>query len=192
MLRRLVPPKNLLGDEAAMRAEVGALKRCLNQRAPSRGWAEWWEKFEDELLSRMKTRAYPIVADLEAAAAEVARRSRQSHAPNGDLIEGAAVDRMESWFRQFKSQMPSHGRATRTAALIERGVLHSERQARFYGFTLSDEQRRKSDDQTPCREEEKHHQRVMDDLHFISRQAAAHRDDVARARATVKPADYAA
>jgi hypothetical protein len=187
LLRRLSPPRHVAGNPQAMQDEVASLSRIINQRAPSQGYVEWWGKFEDELLRRMKTRAWPIVGEIEGAAQAVAAQSRQSQAPGQDAIEIAAIDRMASWFRQFNSQMPSHGRATRTAALIARGVLANEREARFYGFDLTDVQRRMSDDQAPSAAEERHHRRVMEDLQATAARIAVHREEVIRKRASVKP-----
>jgi hypothetical protein len=184
-LLRASPPRHIAGNPQAMADEAASLGRVVNQRAPSQGYSDWWAKFADELQRRMKTRAWPIVSEIEAAAAAVAAQSRQSSEPDQDLIEGEAIKRMASWFEKFKSQLPSHGRSSRTAALIAQGVLQNEREARFYGFDLSDEQRRKSDDQAPSRAEEQHDRRVMADLRAISERHAATRDEVIRNRAAM-------
>jgi hypothetical protein len=111
-------------------------------------------------------------------------------AQNDAMVEDAAIIRMTEWFSKFKSQMPGHGRDTRTAELIRRGVLRDERDARFHGFDLSPWQRERSLDQEPCREEVRHNESVLSDLRATRERMEAHAAEFAAAKRNVKPSIY--
>lgn len=168
LLDRLSPPRSIAANTDAQRAEAAALLRSILAAAPSQGWADWWGKFEDALLRRLKTRAWPILSEVDAAARDIATASRGENA-NASLNESHAIRRMVDWFGKFKNQMPGHGRASRTRAMIESGVLRNEREAKFYGFDLSADMLETAKNQPQGREESDHHERVLSDIHAINR-----------------------
>lgn len=185
ILGRLSPPRGIANSEKAMGEEVAALLKALSRCAPSQGYRDWFEKFSDALASRMKTRAWPIVSEIEAAASSLAV-PKSGSVDGADFYEVKAIDRMEEWFRKFGNQMPGHGKASRTAALINRGVLRDLEQARFCGFDLTLEQSEAARAMPMGAESQAQHNRVMADLQAITDRQAAHATEVAAKRQTVK------
>lgn len=187
LLDRRSPPQSIKANQAAQLDEIAGLVRAVIRLAPTRDYADWWGRFEDELLSRAKTRAWPTLNEMAAAAQAIRGNPGFSGDIDQDGIERAAVDRMESWFNKFNSQLPGHGKPSRTADLIRRGVLANEAEARFYGFDLTDDQRRRAHDQPACDAERRHHDRVMDDLMATRQRMEAHAAEFAAAKRNVKP-----
>ena len=188
ILGRLSPPRGLAGNDTAQSEEIKSLLRALSRCAPSQGYRDWFERFSDALASRMKTRAWPIVSEIEAAAASLALTGRSSGtgADGADYFEGKAIDRMEEWFRKFGDQMPAHGKPMRTAALINRGVLRDLELARFIGFDLTLEQSEQARAMPMGPESQANYDRVMGDLRDIQDRQFVHAVEVAANRATVK------
>ena len=193
LLGRLSPPRSIAGSERAMGEEVAALAKALSRAAPSQGYRAWFDDFADALASRAKTRAWPIVSEIEAAARAVADRSAQSSsgADNADFYEIKAVERMADWFGKFRSQMPSHGKSSRTAALIRQGVLRDLREARFCGFDLSDEQMAAAVAMPIGADEARHHNAITADLMAIAERNASIAEEIAAKRRIVKSGEAA-
>lgn len=191
-LSRFSPPRSIAGSAEAMSDEVIQITDAVARFAPRVGFQDWWPAVGTAIVQRMKTRAWPMVSEVETAC-RIATEAGRSGAASSDAVnEQAAIDRLESWFRKFGTQAPSQGRPSRTLALINRGVLRDLRHARFCGFDLTNDQTEQSRDQAPGPEEQKHHHRVMADLHAIGERMDAHRDEFARLRASVKPNESAA
>lgn len=188
-LGRLSPPRGIANSEKALGEEMAALVKALSRCAPSQGYREWFDGFSDALSSRMKTRAWPIVSEIEAAAAAVSamRHSGGSGPENADHYETKALDRMEDWFRKFHDQMPGHGKPARTVELIRRGVLRDLEQARFLGFDLTIEQSEQARSMPMGREAQANYDRVMSYLQDIQERQFAYAGEVAANRETVKP-----
>lgn len=167
LLSRLSPPRAILTNPEAQRAEVAMLLRGVLRLAPSRDYADWWGRFEDELLRRMKTRAWPISSEMDQAARGLSA-GRGETDDNDNRIEAGAISRLEDWFGKFKSQMPGHGRPERTSELIRRGVLPNERAARFHGFDLSQHARETALEQPMGDDEWRHHIAVIARLRGIA------------------------
>lgn len=188
VLGRLSPPRGIANSERAMGDEVAALAKALSRAAPSQGYRAWFEDFSDALASRAKTRAWPIVSEIEAAAKAVADRSAQSSSgpDNADYYEIKAIDRMADWFGKFHSQLPGHGKPSRTAALISRGVLRDLRDARFCGFDLSDDQMAAAVAMPMGADEARHHNTITADLMAIAERNASIAEEIAAKRRIVK------
>lgn len=188
MLGRLSPPRGIANSQQAMGEEIAALTKSLSRAAPSQGYRAWFDDFADALASRAKTRAWPIVSEIEAAARAVADRSAQtSSGPgNADFYEIKAVERMADWFRKFRSQMPGHGNPSRTAALINQGVLRDLREARFCGFELSDEQMADAFSLPMGPDEARHNNAITADLMAIAERNASIAEEIAAKRKIVK------
>lgn len=184
-LERFSPPRHIAGNPAALEQEVSQLLDAFARFAPSQGFEEWWISVTSELGRRIKTRAWPLVGEVELACQNI-RQARTGTTGEG-AIEAMILDPMETWFRRFKSQMPGYGRASRTVALIQRGVFASEREARFFGFDLSHEMRARVDAQPASRAENAHHISVMDKLDALNIRVAENAADAAAKRATVIP-----
>lgn len=185
ILGRLSPPRGLAGNDAAQSEEIKSLLRALSRCAPSQGYRDWFEKFSDALASRMKTRAWPIVSEIEAAANSLST-PQAAGADGADFYEIKAIDRMEDWFRKFGNQMPAHGKPNRTAALIRRGVLRDLEQARFLGFDLTLEQSDQARAMPMGPESKANYDRVMGNLRDIQERQFATAAEVAEKRKTVK------
>lgn len=171
LLSRLSPPLSIRANPGAQSAEVAAMLKSISRAAPPSGYGDWWPRFEESLMRRAKTRAWPILSEIEAAAASAGVQD----AGDGTQGEDAAVARMADWFGKFNNQLPGHGRPSRTAALIRMGVLPDERTARFHGFDLDEAQTARAMSQQPCRAEEQHHRRVSDALADINEAMAEQR-----------------
>ena len=193
LLGRLSPPRNIANNPAAIAEEIGALAKSVSRLAPNHGYREWFIAFSDALASRMKTRAYPIVSELEAAARDIAHQSGNvsSGAESADFYELKAVERMADWFGKFRSQMPSHGKPSRTAALVRQGVLRDLREARFCGFDLSDEQMAAAVALPMGPDEARHHNSVTGDLVAIAERNASMAEEIAAKRRIVKHGEAA-
>lgn len=186
-LERFTPPRHIAGNTDAVRQEVAQLTDAFARFAPRDGFQTWWLSVTNELVRRMKTRAWPMVAEVEIAC-QAARQLK--HGSMGeDAIEAMILDRMEDWYRRFKSQMPGYGKASRTMALIRRGVFANEREARFRGFDLSHDMKERAFNQRIGQDELTHHRRVMGDLRALSERVAANGSDAKAKHSTVIPDD---
>jgi hypothetical protein len=123
------------------------------------GYEFWWDRFEDVLLRRMKTQAWPIASEVEAAC----KASHQTSGPDKGETFASSLEETQlvEWFLKFKSQRPGLGSSRHTASLIARGILADEREARFYGFTLSPDQAERAMTQRPRMAEWNHHVAVQ-------------------------------
>lgn len=186
-LERFSPPRSIAGNPAAMAEETDQLLAAFARFAPRDGFQTWWLATTNELVRRMKTRAWPMVGEVETACQ--AARQLQQGSMGEDAIEAMILDRMEEWYRKFRNQMPGYGKASRTMALIRRGVFADEREARFYGFDLSHDMKERAFNQRIGRDELAHHRRVMGDLRALSERVAANGADAKAKRETVIPDD---
>lgn len=186
-LERFTPPRGVAGNPGQMTTEARQITEAVARFAPRTGFADWWREASTELVRRMKSRAWPLVSEVEAACRAVNDRASGGAGSSDAMVESAALDRMERWFRQFKTQMPGHGKPQRTAELIRRGVLDNERAARFHGFELSRDQNARALDQRIGQDEADHHERVTGDLRAIADRIGMNRAEAAKLRETVKP-----
>lgn len=190
LLKRLAPPMSIKADAEAQRQEIAGMMRAVSHAAPTKGYIEWWGTFEDTLRASMKTRAWPTPNEIQSAARSLAPKSAASAGTTVEgHIEDAAIQRMTSWFDNFKTQLPGHGRASRTAALVARGVILNLREARFRGFDLSHEQMQVAINQPASIEESRHHDGILFDLRAVSERLAEARHDVIARRAATIPDD---
>lgn len=189
-LERFTPPRGVAGNPVAMVDEADQIAQAFARFAPVTGFDVWWSDVTDQLIRRMKTRAWPMVSEVEAACRIVNDRAMPSiGGGHSEAVEAAAVDRMAAWFAKFRSQMPGHGKPTRTAEMIRRGVLADLREARFYGFELSGAQSKAALELPPCRAEVDHDRDVMDRLRALGDRMAPYAAEVHANRKTVKPTD---
>lgn len=190
-LLRLSPPRSIAGNERLMADEMADITAAVSRHAPQMGFSEWWPKVGTEIMARMKARSWPLVSEVETVCRHI-NGAVGAGGVSDEAKEAAAIDRMESWFRKFGDQAPSQGNPSRTMALIRRGVLRDIRHARFCGFDLTPEQMEKARDMPIGPEEQRHHDRVTDDLRAIGRRMAPYRDEIIEARKNVKPQGDAA
>lgn len=185
-LLRLSPPRAIAGNERLMADEMADITAAVARHAPTMGFSEWWPKVGSEVMARMKARSWPLVSEVENVCRHINGAGRSGGLSN-EAVEAAAIDRLESWFHKFGNQAPSQGNPSRTMALIRRGVLRDIRHARFCGFDLAAEQMEKAREMPIGPEEERHHNRVLDDLHAIRDRMSAHGDEFIAAKKNVKP-----
>lgn len=186
-LSRFTPPRVVAGNPVAMAEEADQILNAFARFEPHIGFSEWWRQVTDELVRRMETRAWPLVSEVERACQAV-RQSRQG-GQGADAVEAMIIDHMETWFRRWKSQMPGYGNASRTMALIQRGVLANEREARFCGFALTEAMRQRAHEQEMGRDERDHHRRITVDLRILSERVSVNGADAKAKRETVIPHD---
>ena len=142
-LDRYSPPVAMRDKPHAQQAEVNAILGTILKHAPKDGYDGWVSRMLDICAEGMRTRAWPTVGEIAKACQAVGARSSGGMPLDDEAMEAAAVDRLADWFGKFRSQLPSGGRAARTLALIDRGILANEREARFFGFELTDDQRQR-------------------------------------------------
>jgi hypothetical protein len=171
LLGRRTPPRGFAGNESALREEFHALLRIITRFAPKTDWADWWRRFDDRVNAAVRTRAWPVAAEVEDACRAVAQELLADG--SAEIVEAAAVDRMAAWFAKFRDQMPGHGRPSRTRELIRRGVLRDLREARFYGFDLSPADEREALSMALHPAERQHHEAVLDGLRATNARLAA-------------------
>ena len=184
-LGRFSPPRSIAGNPAAMAEETDHLLSAFARFAPRDGFQTWWLNVTTELVRRMKTRAWPMVAEVEAAC-QAARQSNQG-SMGEDAIEAMILDHMATWYARWKSQMPGYGNAARTMALIRRGILKDEREARFRGFDLTQAMKERAFDQPIGADELAAHRRVMANLRALSERVASNQSDAKAKRDQVIP-----
>lgn len=167
-LDRYSPPAAMRDKPNALQAEVNAILGTVLKYAPKEGYDGWVTRMLDICAEGMRTRAWPTVGEVSKACQSVGSKTAGGGPVDEAAVEAAMTDHLADWFGKFRDQLPGRGRASRTAALIERGVLANEREARFYGFDLSDEQTKTAMGQPTGREEWRHHVGVMARLKGIS------------------------
>lgn len=164
-LDRFSPPRSIQSNPKAMQDEADDMLRSVVRFAPREEYGEWIARVVSSLVEGMTTRSWPTVGEVIRACKSV---SKPDTVTSRSMVEEAALGRMEQWFEKFGSQLPGHGNPTRTAELIRRGVLTDEREARFKGFDLSEEQRRRALELRTGRAEWRHHVGVTARLRGIS------------------------
>jgi len=191
-LDRFTPPKTMAGNDSLMLDEAQEIVAAVTRYAPPPAVFDgWWGEVGSELVRRMKTRAWPLVSEVETACRAVNERRNNGSTIAESAIEQSAIDSMAIWFGKFGSQMPGYGRASRTKALIDRGVLADIREARWRGFTLTPDQARDALNMPMGHAEAEHDARVMADIRAIGARMSAHRAKMAELRKSVKPsADF--
>lgn len=155
-LSRRTAPKAIAGNVEAQKAEMAALVRAAMRYAPRDGLHQWWQEFEDALLSRMKTHGWPIQSEIDAAAKAIRRE--------GSANPLAQIDLAAQYASTHGKPLPWANTPEYTFHLTKMGVLTSLRDSRFRGFALSPEQNRIALDQPMSRAEFDHHCKVLADL----------------------------
>lgn len=189
-LDRFSPPRRIANDSQAQQQDANSMLETVVRFAPRDAYAEWLTAMLRRLEDGMTTRSWP-------APGEVVKACKGGGAAGQSVDEQtqeeAALMRMESWFAKFGNELPGHGRADRTAALIQRGVLHGWRDARFRGFELDFEQNKLALAEPPTRDEQRHHERVMGDLQLIGERLAERREEIMHGKQAMsrKVEDYA-
>lgn len=169
LLSRLSPPAGMRDNAAAMEAEVDAMRRSLTSAAPTQGYEAWWQRFEDALLSRAKTRSWPLLSEVKQASKE----ADPSTGPRGSsMSESRILDALIDWKNRTGRQLPGYGSAARTRELISRGIFRNEREARFMGFDLDQRMTDMAHAQPPTRPEWDKHIRVTARLRDITEEEA--------------------
>ncbi|NAZ37168.1 hypothetical protein [Rubellimicrobium sp. CFH 75288] len=162
LLARRTPPRGIAGQALADEAE--SLIAAVLRLAPAMGYEAWWEAVARTVEERHRSRSWPTVGDIADAAREVRTRSPghdAGPAAADQHREAAMVDLLERHFRATGAPLGGVNRASRTAALIRRGVLADAREARHRGFDLSPDQAAEARAARPSRTEWEHHVAVI-------------------------------
>jgi hypothetical protein len=168
-LDRFSPPRSIQNNPTAMQSDADSMLRTVLRFAPKEGYSEWLDAMLSDLQDGMTTRSWPAPGELTKACRS---KASATFAPDS-LVESAAIERMVAWHIRFKSEMPGHGYAARTAEMIRSGVLANEREAQWSGYALGPEQAERAKGQKMGREEWNHHVAVTARLRDISEAEAA-------------------
>ncbi len=163
-LDRFSPPRLIANNFDAQQRDANSLLGIVTRYAPKDGYSEWLEGVLRRIEEGMTTRSWPAPGEVTKACKA---GGNTAQAPS-EAVEDAAIARMIEWHDKFKSQMPGHGRPDRTAELIRRGILSNEREARFHGYDLSDDQFRRALDQKQSKAEWRHHISVTARIRGVS------------------------
>ena len=115
-LNRRSPPQAFAKSPAAMADEIAALVRAVLRCAPDNGYQEWWPKLEDNLDRSLRTRAWPTVFEINAAAPPAAsaksNQGSRSHlsASELDILENQILPAARRWLSN--SGLAEHGKQT--------------------------------------------------------------------------------
>lgn len=178
-LTRKQIPRRLDSNPSATDDEIAALVAAIARNAPrtAERLAEWWPAFE-AALGEVCGSMWPTEKEIRDAAQSASKTMQQVGAAgsatdqNQTMVEAHIIAAMIEFFARLKRPLPGYNSAHRTAVLIRRGVLHDEREARFFGFELTQEQTKRALSQRPRKEEWDHHIRVMARLKSITRDEA--------------------
>ena len=72
LLARLNPPRAISSNPEGIKAEAELLCKTINKMAPSREYQQWFDLFEEAVLSNLETRTWPTIKELKKAAKEIA------------------------------------------------------------------------------------------------------------------------
>lgn len=161
LLRMYEKPSYLSADRA--RDEINNMVRDLNQGIRSdinEAELKWvLGRMAFYVRKNQTGRKWPTISILTKSLNSALSEETKEAVVSGD-IEEKIIIQLESWYRKFKSCMPSLGNTFRTEALIERGTLTLS-EARFYGFPLSTEREHEARNCEPCEAEVKRHEAVL-------------------------------
>lgn len=179
-LDRFSPPRRIANDTQAQQQDANSMLETIVRFAPRDAYAEWLTAMLRRLEDGMTTRSWPAPGEVVKACKGGATTGQGLDV---QVIESAALDRMESWFRKFGDQFPGHGNPARTAALIERGVLKNLREARYRGFDLTQSQTEEALKQEIGYDERVHHEIVLNRLLDMQERNGYRREEIMRGRA---------
>lgn len=177
-LNRRSVPMALDGEEKAQAREdeLLALTHCALDVSPGSGdLLDWWSDVERHIARNTRGRTWPTEAEIVAAALAVGK-PRKAAGEEGDkptAYGDRLTDLLASWFTRHGTECPGIGSPDRTAALVNRGVLRSLREARFRGFRLSADQLQAALEQPIDPAEWDHHVATMARLRNVDPLAAA-------------------
>ncbi|MGB1214802.1 MAG: hypothetical protein ACPG4X_15660 [Pikeienuella sp.] len=166
LLERYSPPRAMAKNRDAQVQEIDSLARAIIAAAPRNDYEDWWQSFEDNLLSNHQTRAWPTLFEVKKA---FPARSTGGADIN---VEENNIRIAVEWFEKFKEPLACFNSTFMTGKLLERGVFSDEREARFYGFYLTDAQTERAKTQRPGRHEWERHVAVMARLRNVSKAEA--------------------
>lgn len=72
LLARLNPPRAISSNAEGIKSEAELLCKTINKMAPSREYQQWFDLFEEAVLSNLETRTWPTIKELKRAAKEIA------------------------------------------------------------------------------------------------------------------------
>ena len=72
LLARLNPPRAISSNAEGIKSEAELLCKTINKMAPSREYQQWFDLFEEAVLSNLETRTWPTIKELKKAAKEIA------------------------------------------------------------------------------------------------------------------------
>lgn len=163
LLARLTPPARM--QPQAQIDEAAALGRALDRLAPSSGWEAWWPRFEDALLTLATTRAWPLVGDLERAAARLRDQAASTaRARSADEEPEYLYAMVEEWWLKHRRAGPGSVPKEHHAKRLVDARLATWGDLRRKGFPIPPWAR-----DIAMAEHDPNHEAILDDIHAISR-----------------------
>ena len=71
LLARPNPPRAISSNAEGIKSEAELLCKTINKMAPSREYNQWFDLFEEAVLSNLETRTWPTAKELSKAAREI-------------------------------------------------------------------------------------------------------------------------
>ncbi len=137
LLARLNPPRAISSNAEGIKAEAELLCKTISKMAPSREYQQWFDLFEEAVLSNLETRTWPTIKELKRAAKEIAPKrpefrdltQEQSWQPDPYKINAQRIKNMELVGEEWISGKQSE-------QLISRGLIE-ERELNPYRSSLA-------------------------------------------------------
>jgi hypothetical protein len=124
LLARLNPPRAISSNAEGIKAEAELLCKTISKMAPSREYQQWFDLFEEAVLSNLETRTWPTIKELKRAAKEIAPKrpefrdltNEPAWHPDPYKINAQRIKNMESVGEEWISGKQSD-------QLISRGLI---------------------------------------------------------------------
>lgn len=155
LLQRYSPPRAIAKNGQAQAEEMSSLIKAINRAMPSQDFEEWWQDFEERLLTSHQTRAWPTLHEVSKAFPQ------KGSGENSTLAESERQIKACEWFNQHGKPHPVFNKPSFTAELLRIGAISDLREARFLGFDLTEDQEKAALKQRMGREEWRYHIRVV-------------------------------
>jgi len=161
LFQRYSPPRSIAKNPQAQAEELDGVIRAIGASMPASGYEDWWQDFEDRLLSNHQTRSWPTIYEIRQA---LAAGRKADPAMAAARFEASILD----WCAKHKRPHPAANTPEITRELISRGHLDDIRDARWRGFELTSDDAQRAIDMPAGRDEWNHHVNWMAAHHGMS------------------------
>jgi hypothetical protein len=84
MIGRLNAPRAITNNSEGMKREAEILTNVIIKNAPTRGYKDWFNDFEEALLGNLETRTWPTIKEMHRAAKQISTRRPEFRDLTGD------------------------------------------------------------------------------------------------------------